>query len=86
MFGKRIRRGGISASLLSGQIMIGALPTDEMKVKDVNSEALIDSGCRKCIVYVSLCSRWKENISVMTVSGESYKCMVTEMVQLQLAS
>ena len=58
-----------------------------MKVNDVNCEALIDTGCTKCIVHVSLCSRWKgENVSVMTVSGESYECMGTGMVQLQLVT
>lgn len=58
-----------------------------MTVNGVSTEALIDTGSTKCIAHVSLCPHWsKENVEVVTVSGESYQCMGTGVVQVQLAS
>ena len=87
MFGKRVRRGELSASLLSAPPMRGALLTVSLNVNDVNCEALVDTGSTKCIAHVSLCSRWTaERVNVVTVSGESYECMGSGVVQVCLAS
>lgn len=46
---KRIRGGGISASLLSGSQMKVALPTVLVTFNDVDREALTDTNCTKCL-------------------------------------
>ena len=80
-------RGGTSASPLSGLSVSGALPEMQLLVNGVNCDALVDTGCTKCIVHASLCSRWtRENVNVTTVSGERYKCLGTSEVQIQLHS
>ena len=67
--------------------MRGALPTVQMTVNDVKCETLIDTGCTKCIVHMSLCAQWtKEKVSVITLSGEPYKCVGTGTVLVQLSS
>ena len=67
--------------------MNGALPGTKLLVNGVSADALVDTGCTKCIVHVSLCPRWKrDNVNVTTVSGERYQCMGTSEVQIQLFS
>lgn len=67
--------------------MNGALPGMRMFVNGVNCNALIDTGCTRCIIYAPLCAQWKkENINVTTVSGEHYQCMGTSSVSIQLFS
>lgn len=67
--------------------MKGALPKVRLNINDVNCEALVDTGSTKCIAHVSLCSSWtKERVNVVTVSGESYECMGSGVVQVCLAS
>ena len=76
MSGKRNGRGSTSASLLSGLSVNGALPGTRLLVNGVNCDALIDTGCTKCIVHAPLCSQWtRESANVTTVSGERYQCM-----------
>lgn len=58
-----------------------------MFVNGVNCNALVDTGCTRCIIYAPLCAQWKkENINVTTVSGERYQCMGTSSVHIQLFS
>ena len=69
----------------SGLSVNGALPEMQLLLNGVNCDALIDTGCTKCIVHASLCSRWtRENVSVTTVSGERYKCLGTSWIQAGL--
>ena len=59
----------------------------QLLLNGVNCDALIDTGCTKCIVHASLCSRWtRENVSVTTVSGERYKCLGTSEIKIHLHS
>ena len=56
-------------------------------IDEVVCDALVDTGCTKCIVYAPLCFRWKKgNVGVTTVSGESYKCLGRGKVKIQLLS
>lgn len=81
------RRGGVSANFLSRQSLAEALPTAKMWINGALTTTLIDTGCSRCIVHLSLCSSWKrEAISVLTVSGEEYACKGSVTVSLQLSS
>lgn len=87
MPGKLRWRGGISASLLSGSSVSGALPKVQLVVDEVSCGALVDTGCTKGIVHVSMCFRWtRKDMCVTTVSGERYSCQGTSVVRVQLPS
>ncbi|KAK3880555.1 hypothetical protein Pcinc_014951 [Petrolisthes cinctipes] len=85
--GKLRGRGGISASFLSNFSAIGALPQVPLVVNGVSCRALVDKGCTKRLVHVSLCSSWtRQNLCVTTMSGERYVCDGTGTLSVQLKS
>ncbi|KAG0714342.1 hypothetical protein GWK47_001615 [Chionoecetes opilio] len=53
----------------------------------VLTTALVDTGRSRCIVHVSCCSSWKQEVvSVLTVSGREHFCKDTGIVRLHLSN
>ena len=87
MSGKLHRRGGSGVSHLSGLSVTSVLPTVKLFVDGVKCDALVDTGCTKCIVHAPMCSQWKKaSVSVTTISGERFKCVGTSEVKVRLLS
>ena len=85
--GKRKRRGEFSASLLSRPSVNSTLPVVPLKVSGVQCEALVDTGCTRSIVHVSVCRQWaKGRVGVTTVSGQRHWCEGTGLVEVTLQS
>ncbi|KAK8374447.1 hypothetical protein O3P69_012045 [Scylla paramamosain] len=79
VFGKRARRGDISASLLSWRSVSEVLPSAMVSVEGVHRRVLVDTGCSRSIVHVSCCRVWtKGAIDMVTVSEEKWQCEGTE--------
>ena len=87
MPGKRHRGGGSSASHFSELSVTSALPTVKLLVDGVKCDALVDTGCTKCIVYAPMCSQWrKASVSITTISGDRFECVGTGQVKIKLLS
>lgn len=66
---------------------MGALPIVRLLVDGVRCDTLVDTGCTKSIAHVSTCSHWtKQEVQVVTVGGERYKCEGTGVMHVRLPS
>ena len=54
-------------------------------VAGVQCQTLIDTGCTRSIVHVSVCRKWeRRSVSVVTVSGQQLKCAGTAEVDVEV--
>ena len=87
MPGKRPWRGGVSASLLSEQAVNEALPVADVWLDRNWHRVLVDTGCSRCVAHISCCKNWrKEDVSILTISGEEQRCEGTGVVRLRLGN
>ncbi|KAF0302879.1 Intracisternal A-particle Pol-related polyprotein [Amphibalanus amphitrite] len=86
--GKRVRRGGVCANLLSGSPRVrGALPTVQLLVNGQRRVAVIDSGCSCTIIHESCCASWRRcGVTVMAVNGSRLPSSGVTEVAVQLKS
>ena len=85
--GKRGRRGGVSAILLSHQSVKKVLPSIVMKVNGTWRRVLVDTGCSRSVAHVSCCETWtKSEVCLVTASGDKWQCKGTGVLRLQLHS
>ncbi|XP_066985023.1 uncharacterized protein [Macrobrachium rosenbergii] len=85
--GKRARRGGISASLLSPNPLSKVLPSTVLSVEGLPCCVLVDTGCSQSIAHVSCCKAWNKcAVSKVTVSGQEWVCEGMGAVHLQLSN
>ena len=85
--GKRGRRGGVSASLLSRQSVKEVLPSVVLEVDGVLRRVLVDTGCSRSVAHVSWCKTWtKSAVCLVTASGDKWQCEGTGTSQFQLHS
>ena len=75
------------ASATAWQSVNVALPSAWVSVEGVQRRVLVDTGCSRSIAHVSCCKTWtKDSISMLTESGQEWRCEGTYPVRLQLGS
>lgn len=81
-----MRRGGVSATLLSWQSVSEVLPSAVVSVEGVQRRVLVDTGCSHSIAHISCCKEWRKSaVNMVTVSGEEWQCEGTGTVRLQVS-
>ena len=69
----------------SGQTMKEALPVAEVWLDGNRHKVLVNTGCSRCVAHVSCCKKWrKEDVAILTISGEEQRCEGTGVVSLGL--
>ncbi|KAG0730407.1 hypothetical protein GWK47_028329 [Chionoecetes opilio] len=73
--GKLLRRGRISAGVLSRKPAGGAIPVVQLLVDGRWCQVLVDTGCTDTIVHVRCCGQWQpRTTTITTISGETFQC------------
>ncbi|MPC94876.1 hypothetical protein E2C01_090065 [Portunus trituberculatus] len=71
---KRPWRGGVTASLLSGQRVNETLSVTEVWLDGNWHKVLVDTGTSWHVAHISCCNKWrKEDVAILTISSEEQK-------------
>ena len=61
------------------------LPVAEVWLNGNRHKVLVDTGCLRCVAHISCCKKWrKEDVAILTISGEEQRCEGTGVVHLRL--